>query len=367
MISELSTAQKVGQLFFIGIDGPDLDTSAVSLFDSVAPGGVCLFSRNVRERQQTRNLTDQIREHLSAPVPFLSIDQEGGLVDRLRRILPPMPGADRLVNERHSARSGELIGKALRTLGLNMNFAPVVDVVNGERNSSSNGLRARTFGTTPEQVVKLTGAFLGSLEGQGIVGCLKHFPGLGASRVDSHEELPLVEIGGEELESTDLLPYRSLIASATVRPIMVAHAAFPAINLQERDQNGKIVPSSLSHNIVTGLLRQKLGFNGLVITDDLQMGAIIKNYGIGEACTRAIGAGVDMLAICSDGEVIREGYEAVTKAIADGTISTERLNESVMRILAVKSSLPELQPFNPTVLDTLAGDISLFDQELSSI
>src|SRR5580765_9102299 len=303
--ASLSLEQKIGQLFFIGIAGSEIDAPTRELLDEVSPGGVCLFARNIKETQQTRNLLDGLREIL--PTLLLSVDQEGGLVDRLRRIMTPMPAASRITNAAEAARLAEIITETLRILGFNMDFAPVVDVIDVERAKYSNGLFSRTFGGSKEEVITFAGEVLRVLQAGGITGCLKHFPGLAAARVDSHEELPTVDILESELIATDLFPYRELLKTSDVPAIMVAHASFPHHRLQETDQNGKLLPSSLSYNFVTKLLRGELQFDGLVITDDLEMGAIVKNYGIGDACKMAVAAGVDMLAICVDPVSVREG------------------------------------------------------------
>lgn len=202
----------------------------------------------------------------------------------------------------------------------------------------------------------LRGIFCRKLQHSGIAGCIKHFPGLGAARVDSHEELPEVGIGDAEFNSVDLFPYRELIASGHVRSIMVAHAAFPGQSLQETDKNGKLLPASLSFNLITGLLRDELGFSGLVITDDLEMGAIVKNYGIGDACKMAINAGADMLAICADAERIREGYRAVLAAAESGEISRESLDSSLARIATFKKTFSPPLPFDSERLDRLSSE-----------
>lgn len=313
-LSSLSIEQKVGQLFFVGVAGPEIDDATRGLLTDVSPGGVCLFARNIKETGQTRHLLDEIKP-LIPVVPFLSVDQEGGLVDRLRRVMTPMPAASKLNTATEAAELAGIIGETLRILGFNMDFAPVVDVIDEERGKYSNGLFSRTYGRSKEDVTGSAGGFLRELQSNGITGCLKHFPGLAAARVDSHEELPIVDIPESELDEVDLFPYRELLASGDVRSIMVAHASFPTHRLQETDQNGRLLPSSLSYNFITTLLRGELGFDGLVITDDLEMGAIIKNYGIGDACKMAILAGVDMLAICADPERIREGYNAVLHAV----------------------------------------------------
>ncbi len=362
-LNSLSIEQKIGQLFFIGIAGRAVDDPMRDLLGEVSPGGVCLFARNIRETSQTRALLDEIRTLLPA-TPFLSIDQEGGLVDRLRRLLTPMPAASKLINALEVAQLAAIIGETLRILGFNMDFAPVVDVIDEERSKYSNGLFSRTYGRSKADVAAFSGEFLLVLQAKGITGCLKHFPGLGASRVDSHEELPSVEITEAELNSTDLFPYRELFASGNVHAVMAAHASFPHHNLQETDQNGKLLPSSLSYNFVTTLLRDELAFDGIVITDDLEMGAIVKNYGIGDACKMAINAGADMLAICADPNVVREGYNAVFNAVNDGQISMDRIEQSLTRIARAKSTLSEPLTFDAKRLAQLSARVAELNEQL---
>ena len=363
-LRSLTLEQKIGQLFFIGIGGPDLDTATERLLKEVSPGGVCLFARNIREAQQTRDLLDAIRER-SVVLPFLSIDQEGGLVDRLRRVLTPMPVANKITNALQAAELGSIVAGGLRILGFNMDFAPVVDVIDDERAGQTNGLMSREFGRSKEDVVELAGAFLTSLQNAGIIGCLKHFPGLGASQVDSHEELPQVLIDEDELANVDLFPYSGLLKTGKISAVMAAHAAFPQHRLQELDENGKLLPSSLSKNFISTLLRGRLGFDGLVITDDLEMGAIVRNYGIGDACKMAVNAGVDMLAICADEGRIREGYKAVLDAVRSGEIPEAWINESLVRIAAVRSKLSEPSEFDQNKLSVLSERITALNEDLS--
>lgn len=360
--SSLPLNQKVGQLFCIGVAGPELDTATRDLLDEITPGGVCLFARNIREAAQTRKLLDDIRE-ISAIIPFLCVDQEGGLVDRLRRIMTPMPAANKMRDISDAKESAEIITTTLRRLGFNMDFAPVVDVVNAERAKAANGLFSREFGRTADEVVELAGTFLDTLQKGGIVGCLKHFPGLGAASVDSHEELPRVEITEDEFENIDLVPYKELLKNA--HAVMVAHAAYPKLPLQETDQNGKLLPSSLSANFITTTLRGRLGFDGVVITDDLEMGAIVKNYGIGEACKMTVNAGGDMLAICADPTAVREGYSAVLKAILDGEISENRIGESLDRISSLKEKLELPLAFKPEHIAELSEKVASLNAALS--
>ena len=352
-LASMSLAQKVGQLFFIGISGPDLDAATRELLDEVSPGGICLFARNIRELSQTRELLDSLHQYIPA-TPFLSIDQEGGTVDRLRRVMTPMPAASRFRTTAESSELAAVIGETLLILGFNMDFAPVVDVVDESRSGFTNGLTSRTFGRNANEAAALASEFLNTLQSQGVIGCVKHFPGLGAAQVDSHEELPVVGTTEEQLFNTDLLPYRELLNTGSVHAVMAAHAAFPNHPLQETAQNGKLLPSSLSYNFVTTLLRGQLAFDGLVITDDLEMGAIVKNFGIGDACKMAINAGADMLAICADPDAVRQGYHSVLKAVNEGEIAHNRLDESVTRIESLKNNISPPIEFDPDCLKFLS-------------
>jgi beta-N-acetylhexosaminidase len=361
-INSLSIEQKVGQLFIIGLPGPELTGDSLKLFREIQPGGVCLFTRNIREAEQTRLLTDAVRAN-SSIAPLISIDQEGGLVDRLRRLVTPMPAAAEIATSEQAAELGRITGELLRLLGLNIDFAPVVDVATPERSAANNGIYSRTFGESAVQAEELAGSFLSALQNAGCLGCLKHFPGLGATSVDSHEELPTVPIQAEEFEQVDLVPFRTLIP--TVPAVMVAHASYPNVHLQEQDQNGKLLPSSLSYSFVTKLLREEMGFEGAAITDDLEMGAILKNYGIGEACKMAVQAGEDLLAICADPGRIREGYRAVLNAVKEGAISEDRLDVSLTRIGELKSRLFPPLTFDQARLDSLSSQIAGLKESLT--
>jgi beta-N-acetylhexosaminidase len=361
--TDLTIEQKVGQLFFIGIPGPEFDSKTAELLNIISPGGICLFARNIREASQTRELLDTIRER-SLIVPFLSLDQEGGLVDRLRRVIAPMPAAKQIADSQTARRFGGIVAEVLRTLGFNMDFAPVVDVITDEREAVSNGLFSRGFGRTQEQTAEIAGAFLEALQDGGCLGCVKHFPGLGASKVDSHEELPRVDISGDELKGVDLYPYRALIDRRIVHAVMVAHAAFPNSGLQEPSPNGTLLPSSLSASVINALLRNGLGFDGLVITDDLEMGSIVRNFGIGEAAVMALDAGADMLAICADAGRIAEGFHAVLGSVRSGQLTEDRIDRSLKRIAGARSLLHEPLPFDPQRLAELSDAVTRLNDEL---
>jgi beta-N-acetylhexosaminidase len=250
-------------------------------------------------------------------------------------------------------------------LGFNMNFAPVVDVIDEHRSVNTNGLYSRAFGETKDMTSELAGKYLDNLQIDGCLGCVKHFPGLGASRTDSHEDLPIVNLSRDELLATDLFPYRKLFKSAQVHALMIAHAAYPQLDLQETDVNGKLLPSSLSFNIINKLLRQELNFQGLVITDDLEMGAILKNYSIGDACIMAINAGVDMVSICADAVNIREGFRAVVEAVKTGKISETRIEQSLKRITLVKSLIKSPLPLDTARLQFLSQEIAELNKKVN--
>lgn len=363
----LSLRQKVGQLFFIGLPSREMDDEARQLLEEISPGGVCLFARNIREPLQVRTLLDDIRT-ISPVEPILSLDQEGGLVDRLRRIMTPMPSAQAISESGGVETVEELAAntaETVRRLGFNMNFAPVVDVVDEARGRFSNGLVSRAFGKTKEEVIEYAKRYLSVIQLNGCLGCIKHFPGLGASQVDSHDELPNVNISSDEFYQVDLEPYRQLLKTGQVHVVMVGHVAYPQLDLQETDSSGKLIPSSLSSKIIQNLLRKELGFDGLVITDDMEMGAIMKNYGMAEACKMAIRAGEDMLLICANTAEMREGFNAVLQAVEKGEISEDRIDESLQRIAKFKALMKPALPFDEGRLAQLSAGISELNTRLN--
>src|SRR5438128_500896 len=284
--------QQIGQFFYIGLPGPELDTETRALVSEVQPGGIIVFGRNVASPEQLRALLDGARGLLSVE-PLLGIDQEGGLVDRLRRIFTPMPAA-RVIRQHGdlaAARTlGRVTGELLRMLGFNMNFAPVMSIMTDERDLLSNGLYSRSFGRSPGEVLGYTTVYLRGLQGTGCLGCLKHFPGIGAGEVDTHDEMAVVHLSHDDLIAQDLAPYIELFQREDnmVRAVMVSHGGFPNIDIHRGIAGGPLVPASINPHIVTDLLREELGYQGLVVTDDLEMGAIAKHSEIEEAALRAV-------------------------------------------------------------------------------
>ena len=357
--SLLSLREKIGQLFFIGLPGEHFDNETRKIVEEIRPGGVCLFARNTKNSDKTRKLLNDIRNSLPIE-PFLSLDQEGGLVDRLRRIVEPMPSAKDLSkggNIEDVKRFAKMSAEILRILGFNTNFAPVVDITDETRKGFIMDVQSRTFGKSCEDVVNFTSEYLSSLQKGGVIGCLKHFPGIGAVEFDPHEELPKVSLSRKEIFEHDLIPYIEHFRKNDVFAVMTGHTTFPMFDLQESDSNDKLLPSSLSKKIVTTLLRDELGFDNLALTDDLEMGAIINNYGIGEASKMAAEAGNDFILICNDPKSVYEGFNAVLEAARSGEISESRIDESLKRISRVKSHLEPPLEFDRRRLEELSDEI----------
>lgn len=364
--SSLSLGEKVGQLFFIGLPGEEFDDVTSKLISEISPGGICLFARNTKSAEKTRILLDRLRSE-SAYEPYLSLDQEGGFVDRLRKIVEPIPSArdiskdGNLVNAK---RLAEITSEAVRILGFNMNFAPVIDVIDSSREGFIMANQSRTYGNSKEDVVEFTSVYLDALQKGGCIGCLKHFPGIGAVQFDPHEELPAVDVSKNEFYEIDLFPFAEHFANGNVQAIMTGHTAFPSLDLQESDSSGKLLPSSLSYNVVTKLLRDELGFDNLALTDDLEMGAIVKNYGIGAASKMSLMAGNDFILICNDPDAIFEGFNAVLEAAETGEISESRIDESLERIWRVRDSLEAPLDFNESRLAELSQEIRELKESL---
>jgi beta-N-acetylhexosaminidase len=367
----LSLEQQIGQFLFIGLPGPELDRDTRDLLTKVQPGGVIIFGRNVAGPEQLRSLLDGVRELVATPLLF-GIDQEGGLVDRLRRIFTPMPSARtiRQHGDLAAARSlGRITGEALRMLGFNINFAPVMSIMTDDRDLLSNGLYSRSFGRSPGEVLGYTTVYMRGLQGAGCLGCLKHFPGIGAGEVDSHEEMPVVRLSHDDLIAQDLAPYIELFQRRDdrVRCVMVSHGGFPNIDIREETTGGLLEPASLNYNIVTQLLRQELGYKHLVVTDDLEMGAITRHYEIGEAAVRAALAGEDMLLICATPERILRGHEALLEAAQNGRLTPERIQQSLHRIARTKAIVEEPLPLDLDRFKALSDEVEKLNGKLNYV
>jgi beta-N-acetylhexosaminidase len=270
---------------FVGIPGPEMDPETAGLLSAHQPGGVVLFKRNIQDEEQLNELVTALRRLL--PEAVLAIDAEGGRVDRLKDVVGPTPGASLLARHpvSYSLQAGHWVAQALRLFDIDVNFAPVVDL---DRGAVNNALDGRYFGATPEEVVPRAQAFLRGLYSGGAGGCLKHFPGLGAAGEDTHFQMSAVYLPVEELR-IDLEPFRALARLAGA--IMVSHALYPAYDSSMR-------PATLSPSIIGGVLRGRLGFDGLVFSDDMEMKALDEWGDLPERCEACFAAGCDVLAVC---------------------------------------------------------------------
>ena len=363
--------QQVGQFFFIGLPGTEIDATARELIEEIKPGGIILFGRNIDAPQQVRQLLDDACA-LVPTRPLCGVDQEGGLVDRLREIFPPMPSARALRKHGDLAgvrTLGRITGEILRMLGFDINFAPVMSIITQERSQLTNGLYSRSFGSSPGEVLGYTTVYMRGLQGTGCLGCLKHFPGIGAGAVDSHIEMPLVPLSRDDLLAQDLAPYIELFQRADdrVRVVMVSHGGFPNIDIKHGTTGGLIEPASISPRIVSKLLRQELGYKHLVVTDDLEMGAIAKQFEIEDAAVRAFDAGEDMLLICATPDTIRRGYHGLLKAARDKKISERRMQSSLRRIALTKSLAKEPLPLDMERYNQLSEEIGELNKRLEYV
>jgi beta-N-acetylhexosaminidase len=279
----------LGQLILCGVPGKELDSASVELFRRVQPGGFILFGRNIESAPQLRKLIDDLRD-LSETEPIITIDQEGGRVSRLRLIGSEPPNAQQLRDKDEVdlvRRHGDITGRLLRVFGFNLDLCPVLDI--SFNDNADNSLGGRCYGKTVEQVVRNAGAFNDAMRKQGIASCGKHFPGYSAAKSDAHYELPKIDRAREELDANELAVFRKLIDR--VDSMMICHGWYPSFESEK-------TPASLSRRVITDLLRSEFGFDGLVMTDDLDMGAILNGYSLEQTIRLAIGAGNDLIMIC---------------------------------------------------------------------
>ena len=375
----LSIKRKAGRVLFIGFPGTRLDRATRKQLTEVQPGGIVLFGRNIESPEQVALLTAQLRDAVEHPI-LIGVDQEGGLVDRFRDICEPMPSAKAIRNAGQTdlaRKFGALSARVLRLLGFNINFAPVLDLSGANQD---NGLRGRTFGANAATVSRLAGAYLDGLQAGHIIGCGKHFPGLGGSTVDSHRRLPVVTHSWEEIFERDLVPFMDLMfhrPGERLHSIMVSHAAFPEVSefLQAWfRRTGQLppleslhqLPATISGNVVMRLLRQALKFDGLVITDDMEMGAVVQTLSVAEASLRAIEAGSDMILICEQAANFVAARDAIVEAVEKNELPVESLDRASRRIDRVLPLAGECETFDPAEFEAVSRDIAELKRELKA-
>lgn len=325
----LTTEEKVGQLLLAGIEGTTAGEDAAAAIQECRVGSIILFRRNVDSCEQTARLVSELKDLNGDHIPLLiASDEEGGMVSRMPGEVTDLPSAytyGKTGDASLCLRLGQVLAAQCSAIGVNCDFAPVADVWS---NPDNTVIGKRAFGTDEDTVAQLVPQVMAGLTQHGVIPVIKHFPGHGDTAVDSHYDLPVVTKTLEELEALELIPFRAAI-QAGAPAVMVAH-----LLVREIDDT---LPATLSPRVVNGLLREKLGFSGVVFTDDLTMGAISDSYGMGEAAVLAVEAGCDILLVCHGADNLRAAYDALLDAVSSGRISSRRLDESVFRILNLKA------------------------------
>jgi beta-N-acetylhexosaminidase len=335
-------ASSLGQLMMTGVPGKQLDAKSAQVFRRVQPGAFILFGRNIESAAQLRKLIDDLRE-LSEIEPIITIDQEGGRVSRLRLIGHEPPNAQQLRDKGDVdliKRHGDITGRLLRLFGFNLDLCPVLDISFDD--DAENSLRGRCYGKTVEQVVRNVGAFNDAMKGQGIASCGKHFPGYSAATSDAHYQLPRIDRTWEELDENELAVFREFVNN--VDSMMICHGWYPCFEPEN-------TPATLSRRIVTDLLRNELGFEGLVMTDDLDMGAILTGYTLEDTIRLAVAAGNDLAMICHRIPEIETVHHIL------GTLPSDQIERALASVARFKKNLTPPDEFSEPAFQKIDNEI----------
>ncbi|MEI4771708.1 beta-N-acetylhexosaminidase [Psychrobacillus sp. FJAT-51614] len=343
VISKMSLEDKIGQMILAGVSGTTMDANAKKLIGQFHVGGIIFYKYNFDTPAQTVQLVNQLKAKNSSSLPLiLSVDQEGGRVTRLPGGLvnfPPNKQIGQVNNPDFSYKVGTLLGHELKEFGLNLDFAPVLDI-----NSNPNNpvIGDRSFGNNPEIVSKLGIQTMKGIQSQNVITTIKHFPGHGDTSVDSHLDLPIVNKSLNQLKELELIPFeRAINQGADV--VMVAHILLPQLD--------KTNPGTMSKAVMTNLLRKQLGFTGVIMTDDMTMGAITEHFDIGKASVESVKAGSDIILVGHDYNNVVQIISSLKAAVQNGEISEQRLNESLERIIQLKRkySINDTKVENPNI------------------
>ena len=336
-------ADSVGQLIMTGVPGKELDAETGRLFRRVQPGAYILFGRNLESATQLRKLIDDLRD-LSEIEPIITIDQEGGRVSRLRKIGNEPPNAQQLRDKNDIdliRRHGDITGRLLRLFGFNLDLCPVLDI--SFHDDAENSLRGRCYGKSAEQVVRNAGAFNEAMRGKGIASCGKHFPGYSAATSDAHYQIPRIDRTREELDQNELAVFRQFIDD--VDSMMICHGWY-------RCFESKPTPATVSRRIVTELLRNEFGFDDLVMTDDLDMGAILTGYRLDDTIRLCLDAGNDIMMLCHRVPEI----ETVHRIL--GTLPSDQIERAQQHIADFKKSMSPPQKFSERAFQEINQQIA---------
>lgn len=331
LIKSMTLKEKIGQLLIVGFDGTNINEESLDYIENLKVGGFILFSRNIVDINQTLNLLNDLKESNSnndLPL-FLSIDEEGGKVSRLPKSFIKIPEMIKIGNKNHEDLSyeiGNILGERVKSLGFNMNFAPVLDINSNPKNPV---IGSRAFGSTIKSVSKNGLQVMKGIRDVNVIPAVKHFPGHGDTNVDSHINLPVIEKTIDELKSFELIPFIKAIEE-DVEMIMVAHILYPELD--------KDFPSTMSSKVMESLLRNELGYEGVIVSDDMTMGAIVENYTLEEGVLSFLKSGGDIALVCHGRESPKKVMERIEMAVTSGELSEQDIDEKVYRILKLKEN-----------------------------
>ncbi|MCZ7542642.1 MAG: glycoside hydrolase family 3 protein [Anaerolineae bacterium] len=358
LLASMTPAQRVGQLFMVSVWGPELPINGQRFIQQTAPGGVVLFESNTGSPASLARFTNALQEAAAGgglPPLFIAVDHEGGLIQRLKddngfTVFPVGQLVTATGDPADAAAVGRAMAEELLAVGINMNLAPVADL---ETNRENPVVARRAYGSDPDMVGRTIAAFIEGAQEARLLAVAKHFPGHGATTQDSHTGLPVLDHDAARLRAVEMVPFQ-YAADAGVAAIMAAHIWFPNLEPEE----GR--PASLSYPVLTGLLREAMGYQGLIMTDALDMNAIDRRFFYGEAARLAVQAGVDLIAF--GGQVSLEDQQAaiaeVIQAVEDGAIPQARIDESARRILETKARFGLLR-WSPVDPDTAAARMNV--------
>lgn len=325
IVASMSQTEKIGQMVMIGIQGTKVDDDSLYMLNQYHMGGVILFDRNMESPEQVKQLTSDLQAQSNEKVPlFIGIDEEGGDVVRMAEKLTPPPSQKEIgaTGDIEQAKTWAIkTAKSLKDMGINVNFAPVADVGSNDK---------RSYSTDANTVIDFVRAATKGYQQENIIYSLKHFPGIGKGKVDSHIDSSSIDVAKEVLMTEDILPFKTIIDESDPNDyfILVSHLKYLALDEE--------YPASLSSKIMTDLLRNELGYKGIIITDDMEMGAVANHNDFRSIGVNAVKAGADIVLVCHEYEHQQEVYLGLLDAVNNGEISQERIDESIKRIIKVK-------------------------------
>jgi beta-N-acetylhexosaminidase len=338
--------REIGKLFVIGFPGANFSPEVRGLIEDLNPSGVILFARNILDPVQVAILNRNLQQHALARTAeglFIGVDQEGGRVRRLREPFTGFPPALECASSENPEdkvrRFARVTAEEIRLVGFNLDFVPVLDVLGQKEELDKSVIGDRSYGFEPSVVSRLAGIVMETMRAAGVIPCGKHFPGHGGTDVDSHKDLPVDDRSLEAIRTRDLAPFEYAVDSR-VEMLMTAHVLYPALD--------PVLPATLSPLVIDGLLRQEMSYDGVVITDDLDMGAVAKHYPPDDCALKAFSAGADLLLICNNPEKAFSARDRIFDAIRNGEVSENRLKQSLQRIADLKARYAaSLRPCDP--------------------